>query len=93
MLIQLAWMLVFLSFLVSYAGAPKAWWPYAFLAAGAAVFVANLFMELFRDDAGGTGAVTAGAVGAVAVVMGVVGIDVAAKAARRRPPRGGSGRS
>ena len=84
MLIQLGWFLVFVSFLVSYAGAPRPWVPHAFLAAGAVVFVANLVVEL-ASDGGGTGPVTAGAVGAVAVVMGIVGIDVAAKAGRRRP--------
>ena len=84
MLIQLGWFFVFLSFLVSYVGAPRPWLPYAFLAAGAAVFLANLVVELVSDD-GRTGPVTAGAVGAVAIVMGIVGIDVAARAGRRRP--------
>ena len=83
-LIQLGWFLVFLSFLVAYAGAPRPWVPYALLSAGAAVFVANLAVELVTD-AGGTDPVTAAAVGAVAVVLGVVGIDVASRAGRRRP--------
>ena len=83
-LIQLGWFLVFVSFLVSYAGAPRPWVPYAFLAAGAAVFLGNLVVEL-ASDGGRTGPVTAGAGGAVAGVMGVIGIDVAARAGRRRP--------
>ena len=83
-LIQLAWMLVFLSFLVSYAGAPKPWWPQLFLAAGAVVFGVNLVLEIL-DDGAGADPVTAAAVGAVAVALGVVGIDVAAKAGKRRP--------
>ena len=84
MLIQLGWFLVFVSFLVSYAGAPRPWLPHAFLAAGAVVFALNLVLELLADG-GGADPVTAGAVGAVAVAMGVVGIDVAARAGRRRP--------
>ena len=84
MLIQLGWFLVFLSFLVSYADAPRPWVPHALLGAGAAVFAVNLALELLTDD-GTTDPVTAGAVGAVAIVLGVVGIDVAAKAGRRRP--------
>jgi hypothetical protein len=83
-LVQLGWMLVFFSFLVSYAGPPRAWLPHVLLASGGAVFAANLVAELVSDDAGAD-PVTAGAVGAVALVLGVVGIDVAAKARRRRP--------
>ncbi len=83
-LIQLGWLLVFLSFLVSYAGAPKPWWPHMFLAAGALVFAVNLVVELL-DTGANADPVTAGAVGAVAVALGVVGIDVAAKAGKRRP--------
>ncbi len=83
-LIQLGWLLVFLSFLVSYAGAPKPWWPHMFLAGGALVFAVNLVVELL-DTGANADPVTAGAVGAVAVALGVVGIDVAAKAGRRRP--------
>jgi hypothetical protein len=82
-LIQLGWFLVFLSFLVAYAGAPRPWVPYALLTAGAAVFVANLAVEL-TTDGGSTDPVTAAAVGAVAVVLGIVGIDVATKAGQRR---------
>jgi hypothetical protein len=55
-----------------------------FLAGGALVFAVNLVLELLEGGAGAD-PVTAGAVGAVAVALGVVGIDVAAKAGRRRP--------
>ena len=86
MLLQLAGFLVFLSFLVAYAGAPRPWAPYALLAAGAAAFVANLVLELVGEQR--IGPVTAAAVGAVGVGLGVVGIDVGTKAGRHR--RGGS---
>ena len=83
MLIQLGWMLVFFSFLVSYAGTGWGWLPHVLLGAGAAVFAANLVAELLSDDAAAD-PVTAGAVGAVALVLGILGIDVAARAGRRR---------
>jgi predicted MFS family arabinose efflux permease len=85
-LLQLAWFLVFVSFLVAYAGAPSPWVPHALLAAGAAAFVGNLILELVGDDR--IGPVTAAAVGAVGIALGVLGIDVATKAGRDR--RGGS---
>jgi len=84
-LLQLAWFLVFVSFLVAYAGAPRPWAPHALLAAGAAAFVANLVLELVGDP--NVGPVTAAAVGAVGIALGVLGIDVATKAGRDR--RGG----
>ena len=85
MLLQLAWFLTFLSFLVAYAGAPRPWAPHALLAGGAAAFIGNLVLELVGDER--IGPVTAAAVGAVGIALGVLGIDVATKAGRDR--RGG----
>ena len=84
-LIQLGWFLTFVSFVISYAGSPRPWLPHAFLAGGALAFVVNLIVELSGEQR--TGPVTAAAVGAVAIVLGVIGIDVAAKAGRDRRRR------